>query len=385
MTKEEILTLSLEDIEARKAEIKSLVEDNSAEADFDALSAEVDLLEERKAFLIEEERKADILAVTEGAGTEETIEITMEQRNMDLKEIRRSEEYVNAYASYLKNNNDKECRALLTDLVQDGVVPVPTFIEDEIKTAWEKSDLLALTKKSYLKGIVKVGFELSATGASIHVEGAKEPSEEEITIGVVEIKPESIKKWITISDEVYDLKGEMFLRYIFDEITYRIAKKAEEVILGLIEDAPDTATSSAVSVATVEADVITLGTVAEAISKLSDQATNPVIVMNKATWAAFKTVQYAGSYAVDPFEGLTVLFNNDIKAYNDAEAGETYAIVGDFSGIQANFPNGDEITLKFDDLSLAEKDLIKIVGREYVGLGIVADKYFVKIAKEAES
>lgn len=385
MTKEEIMNLSLEDVEARKAEIKNIVEDTSSEANFDELSAEVDLLEERKAFLVEEERKADIEAVIDGAGTEEIIEIPMEERKMDLKEIRSSKEYIDAYAEYIKNDNDREVRALLTDLVQDGQVPVPTFIEDEIKTAWEKSDLLSLTKKTYLKGNVKVGFELSATGASIHVEGAKEPSEEEITIGVVEIKPQSIKKWITISDEVYDLKGESFLRYIFDEITYRIAKKAEEVILGLIEDAPDTATSSAVSVATVEADVITLGTVAEAISKLSDQATNPVIVMNKSTWAAFKTVQYAGSYAVDPFEGLTVLFNNDITAYNDAEAGDTYAIVGDFSGIQANFPNGDAITLKFDDLSLAEKDLIKIVGRQYVGLGIVADKFFVKIAKEAES
>lgn len=385
MTKEEIMNLSLEDVEARKAEIKNIVEDTSSEANFDELSAEVDLLEERKAFLVEEERKADIEAVIDGAGTEETIEIPMEERKMDLKELRSSKEYIDAYAEYIKNDNDREVRALLTDLVQDGQVPVPTFIEDEIKTAFEKSDLLSLTKKTYLKGNVKVGFELSATGASIHVEGAKAPDEEVITIGVVEITPQSIKKWITISDEVYDLKGEAFLRYIYDEITYRIAKKAEEVIIGLIEDAPATATSSAVSVATVEADVITLGTVAEAISKLSDQATNPVIVMNKSTWAAFKTVQYAGSYAVDPFEGLTVLFNNDITSFADATEGETYAIVGDFSGIQANFPNGDDITIKFDDLSLAEKDLIKIVGREYVGLGIVADKFFVKIAKEAES
>ena len=385
MTIEEIMALTLEEIEARKAEIKSIVEDETSDADFDALNLEVDALEERKTALIEEQRKADIEAVIDGAG--ENIENIMpEERHMaTLKEIRSSEEYINAYAEYLKNDKDTEVRALLTDLVQDGQVPVPTFIEDEIKTAWEKSDLLALTKKTYLKGIVKVGFELSATGASIHVEGAKAPAEEEITIGIVEIKPQSIKKWITISDEVYDLKGEAFLRYIFDEITYRIAKKAEEIIIGLIEDAPATADADSVSVDTLEADVISLGTVAQAIAKLSDQASSPVIVMNKSTWAAFKSVQYAGNFSVDPFEGLTVLFNNTIKAFDAAEAGDTYAIVGDFSGIQANFPNGDEITLKFDDLSLAEADLIKIVGREYVGLGIVADKYFVKIAKEAES
>jgi hypothetical protein len=34
-----------------------------------------------------------------------------------------------------------------------------------------------------------------------------------------------------------------------------------------------------------------------------------------------------------------------------------------------------------DELSLAEKDLVKIVGRQYVGMGVVAPKAFVKIAK----
>ena len=48
-------------------------------------------------------------------------------------------------------------------------------------------------------------------------------------------------------------------------------------------------------------------------------------------------------------------------------------------GAQANFPNGNEVTLKYDDLSLAESDLVKIVGREYVGLGLVADKCFCRV------
>lgn len=379
--------MTLEQIEARMSEIKGLVDGNVEGTDFEALSSEVDQLETRKAVLIEEQRKADVAAVAAGEGEAITnISIpNMEDKTMNLKELRSSTEYMNAYAEYIKNDNDKEVRALLTDMVQDGVVPVPTFIEDEIRTSWEKSDLLSLVKKSYLKGIIKVGFELSATGASIHVEGAKAPSEEELVLGLVEIKPVNLKKWITISDEVMAMKGEAFLRYIYDEITYRIAKKAEEVILGLIENAPDTATSSAVSVATVDADVITIGTIAEAIAKLSDEAANPVVVMNKSTWAAFKAVQYSGNFNVDIFEGLKVIFNNTLTAFADAQAGDTYAIVGDFSGIQANFPEGDGITLKFDDLTLAEADLVKIVGRQYVGMNIVGDKFFVKIAKESES
>lgn len=380
--------ITLEQIEARKLEIKSLVENKNENSDFEALSAEIDALEERAAFLKEEQRKEDIHNVIEGVNTEEhTIELPKEERQMKtIKEIRSSQDYVEAFAKYMKTEDDKECRALLTDLVQDGQVPVPTFVEDEIKTAWEKSELLNLVKKTYVKGILKVGFELSASGAVVHTEGAKAPDEETLTIGIVTLTPASVKKWITVSDEVYDMKGEAFLRYIYDEVTYRIAKKVEQELLALINNAPATAGATAVGVPVLEADLIALDTIAKAIAKLSDTAANSVIVMNKSTWAAFKAVQYAGTYAVDPFEGLTVVFNNVVTAFDEAEAGETYAIVGDFGvGAQANFPNGDEIAIKFDDISLAEKDLIKIVGRQYVGLGIVADKAFVKIAKEAES
>lgn len=377
--------LTLEQIETRMAEIKSLVDSKDDTVDFAALSEEVDKLEERKAFLVEEERKADIAAVVAGAGEETKLEIPVEEKKMDLKELRSSKEYMDAYAEYLKTEDKKEVRALLTDMVQDGVVPVPTFIEDEIKTSWEKSDLLSLVKKTYIKGILKVPFELSADPAVIHTEGAKAPNEEVLTLGIVEIKPAMIKKFIRISDEVYAMKGEAFLRYIYDEITERIAELAEKTIIDLIENAPDTATTTAVSVATVAADVITLGTVAEALSKLSAAAKNPVIVLNRSTWAAFKAVQAAGNYGYDPFEGLNVIYSNDLTAYNSAEAGETYAIVGDFSGIQANFPEGEDIVLKFDDITYAPEDLIQILGRQYVGFGIVNDKFFTKIAKEAES
>lgn len=383
-----ITEMTLEQVEARKAEIKALVDGNVEGTDFEALSKEVDELEARKLALVEEQRKADMQAVLAGAGTETNIDLPQEDHKMakTLAEVRSSAEYVEAFANYMKTEDAKECRALLTDLVQDGQVPVPTFIEDEIRTAWEKSDLLSLVKKSYMKGIVKIGFELSATGAVVHTEGAKAPDEETLTIGVVTLTPASIKKWITISDEVYSLKGEAFLRYIYDEITYQIAKKIESEIIALIEAADATASATAVGVPVLEADVITLGTVAQAIAKLSDKATNPVLVMNKSTWAAFKQVQYAGSFAVDPFEGLRVIFNNDVTAFDEAKAGDTYVIVGDFGvGVQANFPEGEGVALKFDDISLSEADLIKIIGREYVALGLVADAALVKIAKAAES
>ena len=388
MTHEEIMVLDAEALESRMTEIRAAIDNNEEGADFAALALELDAIKERKAVLADEARKADIKAVIDGEGTTDTsIELPKEKRDMaDIKEIRASEEYVNAFANYIKTGKDTECRALLSELATGGVVPVPTFVEDEIRTAWNENKLLSRVKKSYLKGILKVGFEISATGAAIHNEGAVAPSEETLVIGIVELKPASIKKWITISDEVIDLKGEAFLRYIYDELTYQIAKKAEEELLDKIEACGTVSTNTAttnVAVPVIAAQA-TLGLIASAVSELSDRAADPVIVMNKQTYATFKALQYAASYAVDPFEGLEVIFNNHLASYEAATTGVTYMIVGDFGvGAQANFPEGDGVSIKYDDLSLAESDLVKIVGREYIGMGVVAPNAFVKVQKPA--
>ena len=115
---------------------------------------------------------------------------------------------------------------------------------------------------------------------------------------------------------------------------------------------------------------------------LSDQAPNPILVMNKATWGSFKAAQAANKYNYDPFEGLEVEFNNSIKSFDAASSGDTYMIVGDFGeGALANFPNGEEITIKVDDKTEMEKDLVRILGRQYVGLGIIGPDAFVRVQK----
>lgn len=183
-----------------------------------------------------------------------------------------------------------------------------------------------------------------------------------------------------ISDEAMDMGGEEFLFYIYDEITYRIAKKAQEELLALITAASTSASSTAVSVAEVDDGAPSVSIVSECLGKLSDDAANPAIVMNKATWSQFKAAQYSAGYAIDPFEGLPVFYDNTLPVYSSTATTGTWMIVGDFGvGAHANFPNGDEITLKYDDLSEAEADLVKIVGREYVGLGIVGDKAFCRV------
>ena len=373
--------MSIEELTERRSAIAAEID--APEADLDALEAEArainDELESRKQA---EEKKNEIRAAVAMGEGEVVEEIVEERKEMTNEEIRSSKEYIDAFANYIKSGDDSECRSLLTTLVS-GQVPVPQIIEERIRTAWNRLGLLDLVRKTYVRGIVKVGFELSADGAYAHTEGVTTAiTEESLTFGVVTLTPKSIKKWITISDEALDLGGEEFLDYIYDEITYQIAKKVQGDLIAAIAAASSSAGATAVAVPKITASSISVATVAEAVGQLSDEAANPVVVMNKGTWAAFKAAQYANGYGVDPFEGLPVYFDNTLPAFSSASNNAVFMIVGDFGrGAQANFPNGNDISIKFDDLSLAELDLVKLVGREYVALGIVGDKCFCNVAK----
>ena len=364
-------------IEERMAEIVTELE-TADEERMTALETETATLEQRKNELIEQ-RKKEIADVIEHG---EEIEKIEEKHIMTIDEIRSSKEYINAFANYIKTGRDDEARSLLTTnaTVAGAYLPVPTVIEGRIRTAWAKLGLMDLVNKTFVRGNLKVGFELSADGALIHLEGDDAGSQEALTFGVVTMVPKSIKKWIKISDEALDMGGEEFLYYIYDEITYRIAKKAQEELLALVVAASTSASSTAVSVAEVDDGAPSVSIVSECLGKLSDEAANPVIVMNKGTWSQFKAAQYAAGYAIDPFEGLPVYYDNTLPVYSSTATTGTWMIVGDFGrGAQLNFPNGDEINLKYDDLTEAQADLVKIVGREYVGMGIVGDKAFCRV------
>ena len=385
MTREEIMVLDTEQLETRRAELMTELEAADTNEAMDAIQTEFDFIEERKAQIrLEiEQRKADMTDVIKGKGD---VMETIEERKKETMEVRNSKEYIDAYAEYIKTGNDLECRKLTSenDTTPNGTgtVAVPEFVYDIVKTAWEREGIMSLVRKSYLKGNLKVQFEISGGDATVHSEGAAAVSEEALVLGIVELIPKSIKKWISISDEVYDLRGEEFLRYIYDELTYRIAKKAADEVIAKIQACGTVSTTTCPGVPKYQAASVAVGSVAQAMSLLSDEAANPVVIMNKATWGAFKAAEYAGSYPVDPFEGLPVVFNNTISSFAAATTGVTYAIVGDLGhGALANFPNGEGIDFKFDELSKKKEDLIEVLGREYVALGVVAPNAFVKIVK----
>lgn len=371
------LTVSAEELLARKAELADSVDGietrealEEVKAEIVAINAE---LEERKnrASVKEEIRKE--VASGEGSVIEER-----KEEKMENIEMRSTKEYLDAFVSAIKGD-DKELRALVS-ANGSGSVAVPTYLEEKISTNWEKMGLLDKATKTYIKGNFGVSFEKSATGASVHDEGDEAPSEEELVLGTVTLIPQSVKKWITVTDEVLDLRGEAFIDYIFDELTYRIALEAQSIAVGAIASLPSAPTATSVS-ADVVSSAPSITAIAEAFAHLGDSAEEPVIIMNRLTYADFISAQADANFAQDPFYGLPVYYSSALDAYSNADEEEVYAIVGDPRAIHLNFPNGNDITVKMDDLSLAESDLVKFVGREYVGIGIVKDKAFALIAK----
>lgn len=384
MTREEIMTLDLDGIEARKAEMKAEIEQAADSAALDAIEAEKAIIEERIAQLNAEaekaKRKADMAAVIGGKG--KTIAKQEERTMTDIKEYRNSKEYVELYADYMKSHDDTEIRAaLLSTNATGGTIPVPDFVYDIVKTAWDRNEIMRLVPRENLPGNLKVSFEISGSDAVIHTEGSGAVSEEDLVEGIVTLIPEYAKKWKSFSKTVYALRGEAFVRYIYDEIAYRVFKTVADALIGKIAALPQTATSTRPAAAKITG-APAIGLVAEAIGNLSDEATAPVIVMNKLTWAAFKQAQYAAGYNVDPFEGFAVHFNNSLPAYSTASSGAVYAIVGDFrQGALANYPNGDTIEYTFDTLTRKKENLVEVLGEVMVAAEPVANKAFTLIAK----
>jgi len=378
--------MTLKDVEERLAEIDKTVETSKSEEEIRSLTEEMKELKVRQSELKDlEERKQAAEELNSGKATDvvEIIEERKGETNMkDIKEFRNSEEYINAFAEYLKTGKDEECRALLTTNVGEaGTIAVPDFVLDEIKTAWDRNEILQLVPRTEIPGNLQIQFEISGTDADIHDEGSGAVAEETLTLGIVTLIPKNIKKWISVSDEVMSLRGQAFLNYIFRELNHKIFKKAADELVSKIANLPAIATATTPMAAAVTA-APAVGTVASAMGELSDDASNPTVIMNKKTWSAFKAAQYAAGYSIDPFEGLNVRYNNELPAYADATAGQVYMIVGDLGyGALANFPDGFAVSYKVDDLTKKKEDLVEILGKMFGVAEPVACRAFTLVKK----
>lgn len=336
-------TMTIEELETRRAAIATEIDAEGA--DLDALEAEAkgikEELESRKAA---EAKKAEIRAnVAKGKG--EVINKIPEEKK-PMNEEKRKAELMDALAEYIKGTATAEQRALLTTGVTGGTVKVSNIVDDFIWTDWDKSPILSRIRKVYVRGNYSVGYEASATGAVKHTEGnMNTPAEEVLTLGYINFVEQYYKKWITVSDTVLAMKGETFMRYLMDEFGHQLAIALENAVVAEIV---------ASSLSAKVTNPIDNTAAMAGFARLSDEATNPVVIISKATYAAIMNARATtGAKIEDPFNGMEVLFNRNV----------TGMLVGDLDGVVANFPDGEDFKFIIDDKSLAEHDMVKIVGK----------------------
>lgn len=365
----ELKEMTIEQLEERKAAIATEVD--APDADLDALEAEARAInEELEARRAEEAKKAEIrAAVAQGAG--KVVKTFNEKKETNMEEIRNSAAYIEAFANYKKTGDDSECRALLTDNVNGGVVPVPEFVYGIVSKRLSESKILSRVRRMEAAGNVKVGFEYGAPAAVAHTEGGDPVDEEALLLGIVELKPQTWKKWVSISDEALDtMSGRAYLEYVYDEIARGIVKARENAVVAAILAAPQTATRTTPSVAKTGAAAGAITDFVDARALLSSAAEDLVIICTPAQYAEYRGLQMGANYGVDPFDGLEVLFNDTVTA----------PIIGDLYGVMENLPKGDNIEIKYDDKTRMKQDLVDILGRLPSAIAVVGDKYFAKVS-----
>lgn len=152
----EFREMNTEELLARRSAIAEELEAEGA--DLDALETEVKgINEELEARKAEEAQKVEIreMIAQEEVPAEpmKTMKIETEERKvMTLAEVRNSAEYVDAFAEYIKSGDETECRALLSELATGGTVPVPEFVYDIVKTAWEREGIMSREGMPYGRG-----------------------------------------------------------------------------------------------------------------------------------------------------------------------------------------------------------------------------------------
>lgn len=361
LTEMEAPEMSADELEGRKAEIL-------------AIDAELEARRQKAA----EEAEAR-KAVENGAG--ETKEEFKEEKRMTDLEIRNSAEYCEAYKKFILTGDDKECRSLLTTNAS-GELPVPVLVEGIIKHAWESNTFLSKVTKTAFRGNLKVPFEKSADPAYVHTEGTTGLTEEDLQLGVVTLTPANIKKWIKISDEAVAMGGEAFVQYIYEELAQKIMEKLVSELVAKANAAPTSPSDSAIVIPkATEAPGVMV--VQDAAAQLSEEATDICIALNPLSIQAFNAAYASGNFAIDPFAGVTVIKCSALPAYSSADTNAMYAIVGDLKAFQVNYPEGEGIITKWDDLTYAEDDMVKIVARQYAGYGVTAPGRLVRLCKPA--
>ena len=231
MTLEQIRTLSIEDVEKRMNEIRSMDLDKAE--NIEELTKEVDALTERRNALKEDaSAKKELRAkIANGAVQTTVIEKPKENRTMTLtkENYRASEEYRSAFLNNLMGRQlNEEQRAAFALAGVDPVIPesMQTSIITKVK---EYAPILSEITLLNVNGTVKFAVEGTVAGADIHAENAEITAATD-TLVEVTLSTYEVTKLVQISDSVRTMTINAFESWLIDNLSESIAIKIESLI-----------------------------------------------------------------------------------------------------------------------------------------------------------
>ena len=231
MTLEEIRKLSIEDVEIRMNEIRSMDLDKAE--NIEELTKEVDALTERRNALKEDaSAKKELRAkIANGAVQTTVIEKPKENRTMKLtkENYRASEEYRSAFLNNLMGRQlNEEQRAAFALAGVDPVIPesMQTSIITKVK---EYSPIISEITLLNVNGTVKFAVEGTVAGADLHTENAEITAATD-TLVEVTLSTYEVTKLVQISDSVRTMTINAFESWLIDNLSESIAIKIESLI-----------------------------------------------------------------------------------------------------------------------------------------------------------
>lgn len=243
--------MNLEQINARLAEIRSLVDSNDQSIDIAALTQEAnDLIAQRNALAQAETRRMELRALVAGGGGEAIRTGIGQPVNPQAGENRGADslEYRNAWLRNLARDNkgnmllgpmtEAEQRAYTFTTQNTGAV-VPTMVLDRIaELVRATSPLLAdSTLTNFTRGFGVPRHKAVVAGdAKATVEGAANEDEED-SFDLLALDGEEIKKHISMSKKMQIQSIEAFYNWVTTHLAERIKQAKERLILERLDDA----------------------------------------------------------------------------------------------------------------------------------------------------
>ena len=372
----------LKEIEARKAEIRTLLEDTEKDVDLTKINEELDSLNKEQATI--EERAAIARSLEKGDTTPDKEE---QAPTVEDKEERGGENMNKEYRSaYLKKLRGLELNeAEKRDFTVSGagaVIPVETA-DEIIKKIKDQAPLLNEITLLNVKGSVKFAVEGVKTDAAKHTENATISADND-TLVTVSLNGYEVTKKIQVSDSVATMSNDAFedwltsmiAEMLADKIVYLIIKGSGSDEATGVEKANTWGATNSVTVG--KSASLTEANVQALIGMLkAGYGKNAKFLMNNETlFNDFMPLQnLAKNSIVTEKDGTYYVYGKEVMLSDDVAAHEAY--LGNFKKYVGNLSEDITVVSGFDIDTNSYKYLGKAIFDGKVAIG----EAFVKLVK----